>query len=146
MFGEDQYVVYTVKSGDTLNKISNLYGVSVADIAKANMIENVNKIEVGQEIMIPEIYTGNATTPVTSILPKLLEAGIAKVTKVQTVKPMQTQKFGMMSAQPNGILSGTLFGIPKVYAYGGIAVITAGLAVLILTKKKKPTGYTPSAA
>jgi LysM repeat protein len=145
MFGEDQYVVYDVKSGDTLAKIAKLYGVSVADIAKANMIGNVNKIETGMQLMIPEVYTGNATTPVTNLLPKLLDAGIARVTKIQTVKtPVKTTSYGMLSAQPSGILSGTLFGIPKMYAYGGIAVLTAGLALLILTSKKKAPTYTPA--
>lgn len=39
---------YTVRSGDTLNAISQKTGVSVADIATINHIRNINMISVGQ--------------------------------------------------------------------------------------------------
>ena len=39
---------YTVKSGDTLNAISQKTGVSVIDIATINHIQNINMISVGQ--------------------------------------------------------------------------------------------------
>ncbi|WP_214851474.1 LysM peptidoglycan-binding domain-containing protein [Exiguobacterium sp. s193] len=50
---------YTVKSGDTLYKIANLYNVSVTALAKANNITNLNLISVGQVLTIP----GTSTTP-----------------------------------------------------------------------------------
>lgn len=43
---------YTVKSGDTLNAISAKTGVSVAAIASANGIKNVNWISVGQVLKL----------------------------------------------------------------------------------------------
>ncbi len=44
---------YTVKSGDTLGKIANSYGLSVDEVAKANGITNYNSIYVGQVLTLP---------------------------------------------------------------------------------------------
>ncbi|MCG7193943.1 LysM peptidoglycan-binding domain-containing protein, partial [Fructilactobacillus sanfranciscensis] len=41
-------VKHTVVSGDTLNKLSAQYGVSVQDLAQANKIQDINKIYVGE--------------------------------------------------------------------------------------------------
>ncbi len=45
--------VYTVKSGDTLSALAAKFGVSVASIANANNIKNVNFISIGQKLSIP---------------------------------------------------------------------------------------------
>ncbi|NWG05510.1 MAG: LysM peptidoglycan-binding domain-containing protein [Chloroflexi bacterium] len=44
---------YTVKSGDTLSSIAVKFGTTVAKIASANNIKNVNLISVGQVLVIP---------------------------------------------------------------------------------------------
>lgn len=44
---------YTVKAGDTLYSIAKRYGVTVAQIASANKLSNVNLIRVGQVLAIP---------------------------------------------------------------------------------------------
>jgi lysozyme len=44
---------HTVKSGDTLYAIAIKYGTTVAAIASANNITNVNNISVGQVLVIP---------------------------------------------------------------------------------------------
>lgn len=44
---------YTVKSGDTLSKIANRYGVTIAEIMNLNDIEDENLIYAGQIINIP---------------------------------------------------------------------------------------------
>jgi len=44
---------YTVQSGDTLFRISHIYGVSPWSIARANCIYNMNHIWVGQRLFIP---------------------------------------------------------------------------------------------
>ena len=43
---------YTVKSGDTLSKISKMTGKSIKDIMQKNRITNPNKISVGQRLSI----------------------------------------------------------------------------------------------
>ncbi|MGE6492291.1 LysM peptidoglycan-binding domain-containing protein [Exiguobacterium sp. NPDC077395] len=52
-------VKYTVKSGDTLYKIATMYNTTVAKIAAANKITNINLISVGQVLIIP----GTTVTP-----------------------------------------------------------------------------------
>jgi len=57
-------VKYTVKSGDTLYKIATMYNTTVAKIAVANNITNVNSIYVGQVLIIP---TTTVTPPTTTV-------------------------------------------------------------------------------
>ncbi|MAS34209.1 MAG: hypothetical protein CL610_09385 [Anaerolineaceae bacterium] len=44
---------YIVRPGDSLYRISLLYGVSIARIAQANNLVNLNRIYVGQSLVIP---------------------------------------------------------------------------------------------
>ena len=46
-------IIYTVKAGDTLTKISKIYKTSVQAIASNNNIANPNSIKVGQKLKIP---------------------------------------------------------------------------------------------
>ncbi|MBI1279854.1 MAG: LysM peptidoglycan-binding domain-containing protein [Anaerolineaceae bacterium] len=50
-------VTYTVQRGDILYRISKQYGVTVAAIAAANGIVDVNRIKVGQVLVIPAAGT-----------------------------------------------------------------------------------------
>jgi LysM repeat protein len=45
--------LYTVRPGDTLNKIGARYGWSAAYLAQVNRINNPNRIYVGQVLLIP---------------------------------------------------------------------------------------------
>jgi peptidoglycan/xylan/chitin deacetylase (PgdA/CDA1 family) len=64
-------VKYTVKSGDTLYKIATLYKTTVAKIAAANNITNVNSIYVGQVLIIP----GTTVTPPTTTVKYTVKSG-----------------------------------------------------------------------
>ncbi|WP_051541700.1 5'-nucleotidase C-terminal domain-containing protein [Clostridium lundense] len=55
-------VVYVVKSGDTLIKIANMYGVSYMEILKLNNIKNPSLIYVGQKFVIPSKNSSVKTT------------------------------------------------------------------------------------
>ncbi len=46
--------IHVVQAGDTLFKLALLYGVTVDEIAAANGLADVDTLEVGQEIKIPE--------------------------------------------------------------------------------------------
>jgi LysM repeat protein len=46
-------VYYHVHPGDTLSKISRIHNVAVADLARANNIQNARVIYVGQRLLIP---------------------------------------------------------------------------------------------
>ena len=47
-------VVYTVRSGDTLSQIAKLHDSSVVDIQNANKIPDINNLQVGQILFIPQ--------------------------------------------------------------------------------------------
>ncbi|HSM56306.1 MAG TPA: lamin tail domain-containing protein [Candidatus Sulfomarinibacteraceae bacterium] len=50
---EDGPTIHIVQAGETLGRISQMYDVSMEDIATANDIIDVNSLAVGQELMIP---------------------------------------------------------------------------------------------
>lgn len=50
-------IVYFTKSGDSLWKIAKKFGSTVEEIARVNGIENVDKLNVGQQLFIPR-YNG----------------------------------------------------------------------------------------
>ncbi len=56
------YTIYKVKSGDTLSKIAQTYKTPISLILKANPGVNVNKIAVGQVLMIPRISGDSAAS------------------------------------------------------------------------------------
>jgi len=47
-----EYITYIVKSGDTLYKIANQYGVSVNDIIELNNLQN-SSLSINQQLLIP---------------------------------------------------------------------------------------------
>lgn len=59
------YINYTVKSGDSLYKIANQYGVSVNDIIEFNQLPST-VLSIGQQLLIP---TKQETAPSTPSIP-----------------------------------------------------------------------------
>lgn len=54
---------YTVKGGDSLYKIANVYGTTVDQIVKLNNLKNTN-LSIGQKLLIPENYpVGDVNLP-----------------------------------------------------------------------------------
>lgn len=45
--------IYVVQAGDTLAEIAAEYDVTVSDLATLNNIEDIDRIEVGQQLIIP---------------------------------------------------------------------------------------------
>ena len=57
-------IVYVIKAGDTLSAIAKEFGVTVEALQEANAILDLNQIQVGQELIIPQgktITTATAT-------------------------------------------------------------------------------------
>jgi GH24 family phage-related lysozyme (muramidase)/LysM repeat protein len=75
---------YTVKSGDTLGAIAQRNNTTVDALAKANNIKDVNKISVGQVLVIPGSGTATPSKPQTETKPstKPVDAGTGTATKV----------------------------------------------------------------
>lgn len=53
-------IVYTIKPGDTLYKISQRYGIPTAKILRANPYINIYNLQIGENICIPT--GGNTNT------------------------------------------------------------------------------------
>lgn len=51
--GDSEAETYVVVRGDTLAEIAQALGVSLSDLARVNNIENIDRIEVGQVLIIP---------------------------------------------------------------------------------------------
>ena len=62
-------IIHTIKSGDTLYKLSGYYKVPLAEILRANPYVDVYNLQVGERICIPNAITGTPTTPVTPMPP-----------------------------------------------------------------------------
>lgn len=45
--------IYTVRSGDTLMIIAQRYGITINDIVQANNLSNPDRLDVGQQLIIP---------------------------------------------------------------------------------------------
>src|SRR5690554_4966897 len=53
-----EYIVYTIKPGDSLYKISHENNISILELRKANNIWT-DTIFIGQRLLIPVIHEGN---------------------------------------------------------------------------------------
>ena len=62
--------VHVVRRGDTLAKISQRYGVTIAALRKTNNIRNVNRIYVGQRLQIPGRKTTQAAAASPIVAPQ----------------------------------------------------------------------------
>ena len=65
--------VYEVQSGDTLSGIATTFGITIADLADANGLTNVDSISPGQVLVIPakpvEVSVVDANQTSTTITP-----------------------------------------------------------------------------
>lgn len=57
------YDVYTVKPGDTLTRIAQLFSTTVQTLAQLNGIVNVNRIQVGQRLIVPSVTAPPQPSP-----------------------------------------------------------------------------------
>lgn len=68
------YFYYTVKKGDTINKIANMYGITNDLLTKINGLEDNDYIYPNQTLIIPKegisLYLTNGDDTVNSILEK----------------------------------------------------------------------------
>ena len=59
---ESAEIIYVVKSGDNLYRISLKFGVSMMEIARLNGIADFNQVNAGQELIIPAVETTDGGT------------------------------------------------------------------------------------
>ena len=80
-------ITYTVKTGDTLSKISKRYNVSILDLQKANsnLIKNVNKISVGWVLKIPSECSENKYEEIG----RAFETALNDIRKLRSVQKLE---------------------------------------------------------
>lgn len=66
-------VHHRVRSGETLYRIGKAYGVSVAELVRANRLDDPDRIEIGQELRIPG---AKRQVPVGTITPQRADASV----------------------------------------------------------------------
>jgi LysM repeat protein len=110
------YNTYTVVKGDTLAKIAARFGSSVQAIAVASGIADPNKIEVGQELLIP---TAAKASPATKSSPKMAP-------KLPDQPPAAPKGTDSSPGTPAGI--GAWFQPPRLwFTIGALATIAYAL-------------------
>ncbi len=95
---------YVVQSGDTLNKISAKYNVSVDTIAAQNNISNVNWIVVGQHL---NFATSNTTTQAASTTTAAATTQAASTTTTTATTETTTQAASTTTAATTSTASST---------------------------------------
>ena len=79
-------VVYVVKSGDSLSKIAAAHGIKTAELKELNKIADVNKILVGQKLILPD-YSKPSTSQPAAKSAKSAESKAAASGDAYVVKP-----------------------------------------------------------
>lgn len=78
--------VYVVKAGDSLSKIAAAHGIKTAELKELNKIADVNKILVGQKLILPD-YSKPSTSQPAAKSAKSAESKAAASGDAYVVKP-----------------------------------------------------------
>ena len=81
-----QEATYVVQAGDTLSKIARDLGIPLVDLISANDLANPNRLEIGQELIIPTLQTWDEPLPppftAISLTPQMAKQGEVQVLSV----------------------------------------------------------------
>lgn len=143
----DAPVVHTVQAGDTLNRISQQYDVSVEDIMAANGMTDPNFIAVGQQLIIPVGGLPQPTVAPTEAPaaqpspiptePAAAGGGIITVTGVLDPGLLDTEAVQLVN---NGAQAQSINGWKmrdednNVYTFGDVSIFGEGAGVLLHTR------------
>lgn len=94
---------YTVKSGDTLSSIARAYGVTVTALATANQLTDVNRINVGQVLLIPSASTVTYTVKAGDTLYKIAtsyKTTVSNIAQANNLSDVNTIQVGQVLLIP----------------------------------------------
>ena len=127
--------VYVVQPGDSLSAIAAQYKTTVAAIAQANGISNVNLIYAGQRLTIPTSAGGPATTapasPSVSTAGKL--DGTSRIAVMSAFTPEMQLLLGQCAGSRAYVVNGRTFttcslnGAPVVMFLSGVSMVNAAM-------------------
>ena len=80
--------VHVVAAGETLSKISRLYGKPVGEIAKANNIQATAPLKIGDRLVIPGVRTSAGKSNATTVKPTPV---VAQAKPAPSVAPKETE-------------------------------------------------------
>ncbi len=140
----DAPVVHVVQSGDTLNRISQQYDVSVDDIMAANGLTDPNIIAVGQQLNIPVGGLPTPTVPAPTEIAALpspipteaVAAGQGEIAVAGITGPgaLETEAVQIVN---NGAERQSLLGWKvrdednNVYTFGDVSIFGEGAGILL---------------
>lgn len=140
--------VHIVVAGDTLGRLSEFYGVTVADIMAANGMDNPDIISVGQQLIIPVGGVATATpenlapTAVPSIIPTPLATEPAqgegqsaiKITEVIGIGDLQNEAVQIVNegTAQQALLNWRLIDEDgRIYLFGQVTIFGEGAGILL---------------
>ena len=91
--------VHVVAAGETLSKISHLYGKTVGDICKANNIQATARLNVGDRLIIPGVKVSMAKPNATPIVAQA-KPGPALAAAPKEAEPVQSASMVAPVAEP----------------------------------------------
>ena len=91
--------VHVVAPGETLSKISRLYGKPIGEIAKANNIRATSPLKIGDRLTIPGIRT-SAASPKFSLSAAQAKVAAPAVSKESVSEPVATVSLAKASVDP----------------------------------------------
>ncbi|MDX2160047.1 MAG: LysM peptidoglycan-binding domain-containing protein [bacterium] len=127
-------VVYTVTYGDSLVRIAQLYGVTWQDIAAANGLTNINRVVVGQQLIIPFTPVPGSTpmitaAPTATLTPLPTTTSTATATLSPTPSPTASASLAPTETVPPAAVSGSLEIVPTPTVAGDAASTAESAAV-----------------
>ena len=94
--------VHVVAPGDTLSKISRLYGKPVTEIAKANNIQPSATLNVGDRLVIPGVRSVGAPRPRSPAAGRPGQAGAGRRARPRQPEPVQSASVVSTAARSAG--------------------------------------------
>lgn len=95
---------YTVKSGDTLSKIANSFNTTTSKLAQLNNIKNVNRIYIGQRLLVRQNATSAA--PASAQKAATSQSSAAKANNSQSQAANSSQTASTYTVKRGDTLSG----------------------------------------
>ncbi len=93
--------VHVVAPGETLSKISRLYGRSLGDLAKANNIQPGAKLNVGDRLVIPGVRTSGIKSKARPLVAQTKPAGSAAPNEPAGEPPPSASVFAPVAEAPS---------------------------------------------
>lgn len=83
-----QWFEHTVQKGETLSAISSRYGISIEEIARANELENLHRLDEGQLLLIPA-----SPQNVFLVLEEVRRRKEERESKLRRADPIKTEEY-----------------------------------------------------